>query len=403
MFSIYDGRTELVQWDLDRKLIIDDPSIKQVHFCNRTGFCSIVRNAYIVNGMCLVDIPNIILQDTYRLNVYGYTANYTKYVASFNIIPRTKPETYVYTETEVAQWEALESRITQIEENGITEEAVAAAVESYLEENPIEGGEIDPELIQQVAANTERIEALENKPSAACECKVLRLKYISETNTVEINKPIEEVANYTLDELRQMDITLTYQGKTMYPTAYTLLGIDGVDGYTIDFTTLNGNVNGFYAIGVSIYVNKTTLKAEMRNPTILDLPRPNPNDTEHRYQLTSINGVAEWQLCPEPEEEEEEAMPIIPVIDDNGTLMFADNVVGITPIYVLENLGEKALELSLMVAASNGANMKLYKISAIDAANYTIDFVSGFTAIHWAADGSLSYVPLFTDGEGVSY
>lgn len=162
MFSIYDGRTSFYQYDLNRKLIIDDKSITKVHFCNRTGSCSLVRCAYEVNGLWLVDVPNVILQESYRINVYGYDSEYTKHSASFNIVARTKPEDYVYTETEVAQWEALEERIAQIEENGISDETIAAAIDNYLVENPIEAG-ATTEQAAQIEANKTAIETLERE------------------------------------------------------------------------------------------------------------------------------------------------------------------------------------------------------------------------------------------------
>lgn len=158
MFSIYDGRTQFYQWDLDRKLVVNDPTIEKVHFCNRTGACSLVRCVYEVNGMFLVDVPNIILQESYRVNVYGFDANYTKHSQSFNIVARTRPEDYIYTEAEVAQWEALEARVTELEEKGVSDEVIAAAVDEYLAESPIiiEHGE-------GIAANTQSLESLERR------------------------------------------------------------------------------------------------------------------------------------------------------------------------------------------------------------------------------------------------
>lgn len=161
MFSIFDGRTAFYQWDLDRKLIVNDPSVSKVHFCNRTGSCSIIRCVYEVNGIYLVDVPNIILQESFRVNVYGYDANYTKHSAVFNIVPRSKPEDYVYTENEVATWEALDERITQIEENGISDETIEAAINGYLEENPIEAGATAEEAAQ-IAANTNDIATIKS-------------------------------------------------------------------------------------------------------------------------------------------------------------------------------------------------------------------------------------------------
>lgn len=118
MFKIYDGREQFYQWDLNRKLIIDDSSINQVHFCNKTDDCSLVCDVYEQEGKRLVDVPNILLQDTWRINVYGYDKEYTKHCAKFDIVARSKPEDYVYTETEVKTWNELEERIAYIEENG---------------------------------------------------------------------------------------------------------------------------------------------------------------------------------------------------------------------------------------------------------------------------------------------
>lgn len=162
MFSILDGREHFYQWDTNRKLVVADGSIDKVHFCNRTGSCALVRCVYEVNGTYLVDVPNVILQNNYRVNVYGYDREYTKHSAAFTIVARTKPEDYVNNETEYAQWEALEERISQIEENGVSDATIAAAVETYLTENPISGGATE-EQVSQIAANTEAITALNNE------------------------------------------------------------------------------------------------------------------------------------------------------------------------------------------------------------------------------------------------
>lgn len=138
LFRIYDGRTDLYQWDLDRKLIVGDKTIREVHFCNRTGECSLIRNVYEVNGMYLVDIPNVLLQTDWDIRVYGIDSNYTKHNQRFNVIARTRPENYVYTDTELKTWEQLESRIDEIEENGVSEEQIGEAVEKYLDENDIQ-------------------------------------------------------------------------------------------------------------------------------------------------------------------------------------------------------------------------------------------------------------------------
>lgn len=118
MFKIYDGRSHFYQWDIDRKLIVEDASISEVHFCNQTDNYSLVCKTYIEDGLNLVNVPNILLQNDWRINVYAYDSNYTKFSERFDVIQRCKPEDYVYTETEILNYNTLSDRITKIEEGG---------------------------------------------------------------------------------------------------------------------------------------------------------------------------------------------------------------------------------------------------------------------------------------------
>ena len=118
MFKIYDGRSHFYQWDIDRKLIVEDASISEVHFCNQTDNYSLVCKTYIEDGLNLVNVPNILLQNDWRINVYAYDSNYTKFSEQFDVIRRCKPEDYVYTETEILNYNTLSDRITKIEEGG---------------------------------------------------------------------------------------------------------------------------------------------------------------------------------------------------------------------------------------------------------------------------------------------
>lgn len=132
MFRIYDGREEFYQWDLDRKLIVDDEAVNQVHYCNRTSDCSLVCEVRTEGNLRVVDVPNIILQTDWKVHAYAYDTNYTKHEELFNIVKRTKPEDYVYTETEVLNYNTLLERIDNVENN------IGSEVENYLKENPIE-------------------------------------------------------------------------------------------------------------------------------------------------------------------------------------------------------------------------------------------------------------------------
>jgi hypothetical protein len=132
LFKIYDGREQFYQWDVDRKIIVEDAAINQVHFCNRTDSCSLVCETYQEDGLTLVNVPNILLQNDWRINVYAYDNNYTKFSKCFNVVKRSKPESYVYTETETLTFNTLLDKMNGIEEN------IGAAVEDYIEKNPID-------------------------------------------------------------------------------------------------------------------------------------------------------------------------------------------------------------------------------------------------------------------------
>lgn len=136
MFKIEGGGMRFYQWDTNRRLIVEDSKIEQVHFCNTTDECSLVAEVYAENGKRFVNVPNILLQDTWPIRVYGYDS-YTKHYAVFNIIARTKPADYVYTETEIKSWDAIVKRVDEIEAT-VTTEGVKTAVEEYLQENPID-------------------------------------------------------------------------------------------------------------------------------------------------------------------------------------------------------------------------------------------------------------------------
>ena len=116
MFKIYDGREYFFQWDLDRKLVVEDKTINKVYFCNRLGNCSIMRCVYEVEGIRLVDVPNLILQDSFRMYVYGYDTNYTKHSDTFEIKARTKPEDYFYTDEEIKLWDEVVNELGAVKE-----------------------------------------------------------------------------------------------------------------------------------------------------------------------------------------------------------------------------------------------------------------------------------------------
>ena len=133
MFRIADGREHFYQWDLDRQVIVDDPSIVEVHFCNRTEDVSLV--VAVVDG--LANVPNILLQSSFDMRVFGYDGKATRYDAVFKVKAKTKPSDYVYTETEIKSYEYLENKIREIEEQGWSDEIVEKSVTEYMYQHPL--------------------------------------------------------------------------------------------------------------------------------------------------------------------------------------------------------------------------------------------------------------------------
>lgn len=117
MFKLLDGRKEMFQWDLDRKLIVEDANINEVHFCNRTDECSLVVETYVEDGLTLANVPNILLQTDWKINVYAYDEKYTKHSAVFKVVGRTKPADYIYTETELKEYNAFADDVEQLQKD----------------------------------------------------------------------------------------------------------------------------------------------------------------------------------------------------------------------------------------------------------------------------------------------
>ena len=134
IFKIADGREYFYQWDIDRQIIVSDPTIKEVHFCNRTDVCSLVVE--VVDGVA--NVPNKVLQSGFDVRVFGYDGKATMHETTFEVKARTQPTDYVYTEVEIKRYSDLEKRIDEIEKNGISEEVINSAVSDYLEEHPVD-------------------------------------------------------------------------------------------------------------------------------------------------------------------------------------------------------------------------------------------------------------------------
>lgn len=95
--KLADGRGELYQWDTGRKVVIDDESIKRVHYQNR--FYGRTVDVDVSGGFAI--IPDRLLQSCSPLTVFAWSGNpddgYTKIEKTFEVNRRNKPSDYVFT------------------------------------------------------------------------------------------------------------------------------------------------------------------------------------------------------------------------------------------------------------------------------------------------------------------
>ena len=132
MFKILDDNKVFYQWDKNRKLIIEDENIKEVHFCFCIDDIALMCEVYEKVGLRLVDVPNKLLTESWDIKVYASDGDNTRYYDTIKVIERKKPSDYVYEETEVLTYRKLEKRLIEIETAGFKKD-----VEEYFESHPV--------------------------------------------------------------------------------------------------------------------------------------------------------------------------------------------------------------------------------------------------------------------------
>lgn len=193
MFKILDGREQFYQWDSDRQIVIEDIDCNEVHFSNRTDKTALVCTVREENGQVIADVPNILLQQDWPITVYAFDQDYTKYSQTFKVMPRTKPDDYVYTETDVLNYNTLAQKIDDIEEN------IGTEIEEYLKENPPEAP----------------VQSVNNKTGDV----VLTAEDVGAATTEYVDKAVEDI-----------ELTPGPQGEPGKDGAQGPAGKDGADG-----------------------------------------------------------------------------------------------------------------------------------------------------------------------------
>lgn len=145
MIIYIDGPDQILyQWDRGQRVILrGTPDGARVDFALCGSDKAVTKDIYEDSGVLFCDIPDTLLMESGQLHGYIYKEDdergETFFSFVYQIIPRTKPDDYVEPE-EVLLWHELDARIKELEQNGVSEEQIGAAVEKYLEDHPIEGG-----------------------------------------------------------------------------------------------------------------------------------------------------------------------------------------------------------------------------------------------------------------------
>lgn len=267
MFKLFDGRDKFYQWDKDRVLIIEDETIKEVHFCNRTDDCSLVVETIFEPelGQTLAPVPNILLTTDWRINVYGYakdlSGNYTKHSKVFEVVSRTKPSDYVYTETEIRDYNTLKADIENCEDrvNTLFQEIDIVAnsvndVSKEVDEVKAEAQSLEfavgdlqmatSGFYSEIQSLGDKVDTLEGSVSA----QGVHIENINAAVTKLENKDkyYEFIEEFTLEEA-VMSINRDY-----YPNLYSKMYVSATFAVSPVGTTFNQINFGFYNLKASI-------------------------------------------------------------------------------------------------------------------------------------------------------
>ena len=122
-----EGRQELWQWDLGRKVKVipaDGITVDEVHFGNVFSGEALVVEPKVdeTTGDIVANVPNILITQFFRINVYAVMVipdgKITTERIMLDVEAREKPSDYVYKETEIKNYDALKKRIEELEKNG---------------------------------------------------------------------------------------------------------------------------------------------------------------------------------------------------------------------------------------------------------------------------------------------
>lgn len=139
MIELENGARVLHQWDLNKRVIVDDflPGTR-VEFSHKYDCkdSALPVKAYEDGDHVVADIPNVLLQTAGYINVYVKPSadNLTcePEMKDFKVVKKDRPEDYVYTETKTMTYEDLEKKIADLEKK-LTEGGGARLSIAYID------------------------------------------------------------------------------------------------------------------------------------------------------------------------------------------------------------------------------------------------------------------------------
>ena len=151
------------QWDINMQITSANLKVgDEIHFSMADIADALVVQAFEQNGEIVANVPNILLQHYGLLTAYYYVYDnesaYTVRSCVFEVRHRAKPADYVYTETEVLTWKALDERMQGLEQS-VTEEAIGKTVEAYIAKNHV--GQVQADWSQ---TDENAVDYIKNKP-----------------------------------------------------------------------------------------------------------------------------------------------------------------------------------------------------------------------------------------------
>lgn len=145
MIALENNRRYLYQWDLNQRVQIDNimpGTWVEFSHLNDGKNSALITEAYEEAGHVYANIPNALLQTSGYIRIFVRpSATDTEHAPEekdIKVVQTEKPEGYIYKETDTIDYKNLEGRILKLENDLDTQ--VEAAVEKYLDENPIAGG-----------------------------------------------------------------------------------------------------------------------------------------------------------------------------------------------------------------------------------------------------------------------